>query len=84
VGNNLPARSPVFRAMLRQKEMTEKQEGIVEMTDVSAEALEHLLAFIYTGGITTNRTSGTKDLWVKLLPELVYMADKVRIDLFII
>jgi len=77
--DTLSARSPVFRAMLRQKQMSETREGLVEITDVSVEALEHFLAFVYTGDVTAKRISDTEKLsWVKSLPELVYMADKVR------
>jgi len=66
--------------MLSQKEMVEKQEGVVKMTDVSVEALEYFLFFLYTGEIKEKGASRTKDpFWISLLPELVYMADKVRV-----
>jgi len=44
----LAARSPVFKRMF-SNEMKEKNEGIVDISDYSADVLEQMLMFIYTG-----------------------------------
>jgi len=37
--------------MFHQKNMIEKQEGVVKINDVSPEAMEQFLVFLYTGDI---------------------------------
>ena len=44
----LASRSPVFRAML-ESDMKEKQSGVVEVSDITPEAMSDLVAYLYTG-----------------------------------
>lgn len=46
----LSAASPVFSAMLNS-DMKEKRDGSVEITDISYEALEEMLRFLYSGKV---------------------------------
>ncbi|CAG0902031.1 unnamed protein product [Cyprideis torosa] len=48
--NILAAQSPVFGAMF-QHDMMEKQTGEVKIADFSAEVIEELLRFMYTGNV---------------------------------
>ncbi|CAG0905770.1 unnamed protein product, partial [Cyprideis torosa] len=46
----LAAQSPVFASMF-QHEMVEKQTGEVRINDISADVIEELLRFMYTGNV---------------------------------
>jgi len=73
-------RSSVFRAMFSNKEMVERKEGVVKMDDASVEVVEQFLTFLYTGRMkdSEGREEGSEPVWVALLPQLVYIADKVN------
>jgi len=64
--------------MLSKREMVENKEGVVKMDDASLEVVEVFLTFLYTGRMKDKRKDETSDpIWVSLLPQLVYIADKV-------
>ncbi|OXA43267.1 Protein roadkill [Folsomia candida] len=64
----LSASSSVFRAMF-STQMSEKEAGMVEMSDIGSQALNVFLRFCYTGEIEDN--------WGEFYAELIYAADKV-------
>jgi len=74
------ARSSVFRAMFSNNEMVERKEGVVKMDDISFEVVEQFLTFLYTGRMKDKegREGNTEPIWIELLPQLVYIADKVK------
>jgi len=64
--------------MLSKAEMVERKEGVVKMDDAPLEVVELFLKFLYTGQLKDKRREGTSDpIWVALLPQLVYIANKV-------
>jgi len=66
--------------MFSNKEMVERKEGVVKMDDASLEVVEHFLTFLYTGRMIDKegKEGSNEPIWVALLPQLVYMADKVK------
>jgi len=60
--------------------MKEQNQGVVKMNDVSPEVVGYFLSFLYTGRLQNKRSANQDDIfiWVKSLPQLVYMAEKVR------
>ena len=70
----LAARSDVFAAMFKHKNMAENMGNKVEITDVDPEALEQLLLFIYA-----DKTS-PGDMDVKTASSLLTAADKYNIQ----
>lgn len=68
----LAARSPVFRAMFKSQ-MRESHTGIVNMDDLSAQTIQVLLHFIYTGML--------HELWCHedVITEFVYAAEKYEL-----
>jgi len=72
------AQSVVFRTMLKNENMIEKTAGVIKMTDVSVEAVDQFLNFLYCGKLKNDSKDETVEpTWVKILPELVYIAQKV-------
>ena len=65
--------SPVFEAMFSHPDTKEAQERRVLIEDVSAETMERLLTFIYTGELKFDEKKGK----VKPLLELMAAVDKV-------
>ncbi|ODN00365.1 Speckle-type POZ protein, partial [Orchesella cincta] len=63
----LAARSPVFKAML-SSEFKEGKTGTINIHDLSGDAMQILLYFVYNGGLHENWKSATE--------EVVYAADK--------
>lgn len=66
----LANRSPVFEAMLNH-DMKEKQEGIIQIKDVSFEVFQEVLRFMYTGRV---------DQIEKIANELLIAADKYDVE----
>lgn len=64
----LAAQSPVFEAMFSHKDSKETQEGRVELIDISGEAVQQMLQYLYTGKV---------DQVDKYALELFVAADKV-------
>jgi len=66
--------------MFSNKEMEERKEGVVKMNDASLEVVEQFLTFLYTGRMKDKegREASNEPTWVALLPQLVYIADKVN------
>jgi len=63
--------------------MTERKNGVVTMYDVSPEVVDQFLSFLYTGRFKNKRKAndnqdGFVEVWVEILPQLVFMADKVH------
>lgn len=63
----LMARSPVFEAMLSH-EMTEKNEGVIDVPDCDPEAMEQFLLYMYCGKVEKWNTD--------IAIGLYYLADK--------
>jgi len=64
--------------MLTNKDMAEKKSGVIKITDASVEVMDQFLSFVYSGRLKDKRKGKSENsLWVALLPELVYVADKV-------
>jgi len=80
-GVTFAANSPVFKAMLENDGMIEKRKGEIEISDVSSEVMDQFLHFLYSGRFTNKRSQEGKEgpVWVGMLPQLVYVADKVLI-----
>jgi len=74
----LTAQSSVFRAMFKNKEFVENESRIVKLKDVKVKVVDQFLTFLYTG-LFKNKdpVEGDDPRWVEMLPELVYIADKV-------
>ncbi|GFR02800.1 speckle-type POZ protein [Trichonephila clavata] len=68
--NILSARSPVFSAMFKN-EMREKQENVVEISDLDFSTLRTMLFYIYTGN--------TDDLTKSNVQDILYAADKYQL-----
>jgi len=67
--------------MLISEGMAERKNGVVRMNDVSPEVVEQFLSFLYSGRFKNKdeeNEDGFLEVWIKILPQLVYMADKVR------
>jgi len=64
------ARSPVFRAMFACQ-MTEANDNVVVIQDISAPTMEHFLSFVYCGHFQD-------ESWIQCLPNLTYVGHKVR------
>jgi len=64
--------------MLTNKDMAEKKSGVIKITDASVKVMDQFLSFVYSGRLKV-KSKGKREnpLWVSLLPELVYVADKV-------
>jgi len=63
--------------MFEQENTTEKETGIVKITDAPLEVMDEFLTFIYTGNFNKNRIRDGESAWLGMIPELVYVADKV-------
>jgi len=64
--------------MFQNETMVEKKAGVVKIGDVSVEAVDQFLNFLYCGKLKEKLESKTDEpTWVKILPELVYIAQKV-------
>ena len=63
----LAGRSPVFRAMFAHPSTVESVSGRVEINDLSADVVDALLTFMYTGSVPDVKT---------LAAELLVAADK--------
>jgi len=65
--------------MFRNESMIEKQAGVIKMKDVSVETIDQVFNFLYCGKLKEQFESETDDepTWVKIQPELVYIAQKV-------
>jgi len=66
--------------MLTNKDTAEKKSGVIKITDASVEVMDQFLNFVYSGRLKDKKKRKGKSenpLWVSLLPELVYVADKV-------
>jgi hypothetical protein len=57
-------------------EMTEAKEGILQITDISSEAMQLLLTYIYSGLSETKFDPNER--WTECIEEIVYAADKAR------
>jgi len=67
--------------MFTNKGMAERRHGVVTMNDVSPEVVDQFLSFLYTGRFKNKRKAnenGFVEVWKEILPQLVYMADKVN------
>jgi len=52
------------------------------MNDVCPDVIDNFLHFVYTGRFKNKRKAnehGFVEVWVEILPQLVYMADKVNV-----
>jgi len=59
-------------------DMVEKQRGEIEISDISPEVMSQFLHFVYSGRLQNKRQGGKDEPeWVRMLPELVKVADKV-------
>lgn len=67
----LAARSPVFASMF-QHDMVEKNSGVVDIPDCTAESFEVFLLYLYTGCADTMSRNNVFHLY--------YAADKYRVD----
>jgi len=68
--------------LLVSEGMAERKSGVVAMNDVSSEVIDHFLSFVYTGRFKNKRKAnenGFVEVWVEIVPQLVYMADKVNV-----
>jgi len=66
--------------MLENNGMVEKEKGVVEVSDISVQVMDQFLSFLYCGHFKDKRESGKdKPAWVEMLPDLVYVADKVHL-----
>jgi len=73
------ARNEVFRRMLESKEMKEGKDGHIEISDISINAMEWFLRYLYTGVVMRESEDAEEEQrFFKLLPEIAYIADKVR------
>jgi hypothetical protein len=70
-----PARSPVFLKMLCN-DMTEKKDGNLIISDISTEAMQLLLKYVYSG-ITNEWTFSRNNKWTDCVEEMVYVSEKV-------
>jgi len=68
--------------MFGNKTFSENKERVVEVDDVSLEVVDQFLTFLYTGQLKDNRVerTGNNPTWIELLPQLVYVGDKVTIE----
>jgi len=64
--------------MFQQRHTIENEMGLVKISDASLDVMEQFFTFLYTGQFSNKRKEGTDEpIWVEMLPELVYVADKV-------
>jgi len=72
------ARNEVFRRMFENKEMKEGKDGQVEISDISINAMEWFLRYVYTGIVMSESEDAEEEQrFFQLLPEIAYIADKV-------
>jgi len=65
--------------MFGNKNFKESQTKEVKISDVSVDVMDQFLTFLYTGRLKDKRREGSDDpVWVDSLPQLVYIAEKVR------
>jgi len=66
--------------MFGNKNFIESQTKEVKILDVSVEVVDQFLTFLYTGRLKDKRREGSDEpVWVEMLPQLVYIAEKVRL-----
>jgi len=62
--------------------MAERKNGVVTMNDVSPGVVQQFLSFVYSGRFKNKQgkanENGFVEVWAEILPQLVYMADKVH------
>jgi len=66
--------------MFEQENTIEKETGIVTITDSPLEVMSEFLTFIYTGDFKQERIHDGELAWIGMIPELVYVADKVGLN----
>jgi len=65
--------------MFENKEMKEGKDGHVEISDISINAMEWFLRYLYTGVVMSESEDIEEEQrFFQLLPEIAYIADKVR------
>jgi len=68
--------------MLESNGMVKKEKEVVEISDIFVEVMDQFLSFVYSGRFKYETGNG-KALTdcVKMLPDLVYVVDKVDEDI---
>jgi len=66
--------------MFGNKNFMESQTKEVKISEVSVEVVDQFLMFLYTGRLKDKRREGSDEpVWVEMLPQLVYISQKVRL-----
>lgn len=64
-----------------ETEMKEKENGIIEISEISLDPMLLILEYIYTGNLPISGSSKGKRTWEKFPGEVVYAADKYDLPL---
>ena len=75
----LASQSPVFRAMF-EVDMKEKQSGVIEVSDITPEAMSDLVTYLYTGTTPNLKTLASELLEVAEKYQLPHLLTKCEND----
>ena len=76
----LASQSPVFRAMF-EADMKEKQSGVIEVSDITPEAMSDLVTYLYTGTAPNLKTLASELLEVAEKYQLPHLLTKCENEL---
>jgi len=68
----------VFKRMMENPQFIESNNECVTIIDLSAEAVQHLVDFMYGGDLNLSTDEEHRNTSAKIIMELIYAADKVR------